>query len=107
MVWQKSLDRFLNMFSKLPQVSIPVDFPPRDNAELIITGNGSLPNCSRLPVTEFNSINDFENQIVSFSHNHNHTLLPMLEILIFDGHNPRLWIRQGQKFFQFYKVPEN
>ena len=81
------------MFSKLPQVSILVDFPPRDNAEPIITGNGSLPNTSRLLVTKVNPINDFENQIVSSSQNHNQIPLPKLEIPIFDEHNPRMWIR--------------
>ena len=32
--------------------------------------------------------------------------MPKMEIPLFDGQNPRWWVRRCERFFQLYKVPE-
>ena len=34
----------------------------------------------------------------------NHTPIPKLEILLFDGSRPKWWIRRCEHFFQYYNV---
>ena len=74
-----------------------VDFPPKENANPILEGNGPNPRPSKLPVLEIENIYDRDNSIdrmvdrrldnsfSSTSYVHNNVPMPKLEIPLFDG----------------------
>ena len=47
-----------------------------------------------------------ENNSSNTPYVHNNVLMPKLEIPLFDGKNPRWWIKRCQNFFQFYNIPK-
>jgi len=94
------------MFSRILQISLLVDFLPKENADPILESNGPNPRLSRLLMLEIENICEkdklthqvvdrrLENNFSSTPYVHNNVPMPKLEIPLFDGKNPRWWIRR-------------
>ena len=48
-----------------------------------------------------------ENSSVNSSCTHSIVPMPKLEISMFDGKNPRWWVKRCKKFFPFYNIEES
>ena len=94
----KRLDGFLQVFSRISQISLLFHFLLKENADPILEGNGPNPRPSRLPVLRLKtSVRDnltdwmvdrrLENNFYSTPYVHNNAPMPELEIPLFDGKN--------------------
>jgi len=109
----RRLDGFMLMFSKMPQVSLPTDFPPKEQPEPILQGNGT--NLRTAGSSEL-EIEPMEENVVErtverrqearAASNQPYFPLPKLEILMFDCRNLRWWVRWCQKVFSLYNIPD-
>jgi len=71
------------MISKLPQFSLPMDFPPRSIANPIISNVGILPHAAELQKAKELPVLELIIQVRDSSQTSHYTLMPRLKIPIF------------------------
>lgn len=101
----QQLSTILSLFSKIPNASLPADFPPRANTTSILARTRVKQHTPK-PMTEEQLELVPESSTRGAIANPYYTPMLRLDIPVFEGDKPRWWIRRCERFFYHYRVTE-
>jgi len=100
------LQQFMVMFACQNSVRIASDFPPRDRTKPILQNN-RMNETSEIEVEpkEVEAMMD-KGREVQGNPQHSGFPMPRMEIPVFEGINPRWWLRKCERMFDWYNILE-